>query len=174
MLRIASSQSILIDLTQHPFGSRPQRQKAYGFFHRRFTNIKAVDCVSDLRIRWYSFSRVATDLERFAPLLAGKEALLDAHRDRFAGYMQLCIDNYVRAFGKLQDSGALWLSKKVAPAPFVTKIIDSHPNGKPRTVEPIPAEDAGIHYKKEVEQEANYRRWSVAFPDAKASDFSIT
>jgi hypothetical protein len=167
----AASQSILIDLTQHPFGIRPRRQQAYGFFHRRFIDLKTDDCVSELGIRWYSFSRAASDKERFTSLLAGKAALLDAHRDPLAGYMQLCIDEYVRKSGKFQDGSSVWLSNKVDPAPLATKVIDFYPNGKPQTVEAIPAEDAGIHYDRESEQEANRRRWSVAFPDALASKF---
>lgn len=163
---LATSQSIIIDLTEHPFGFRPRWQQAYGIFHRQFIDFKADDCVLELGIRWYSFSRAASDIEQFTDLLTGKEALLDAHRDPLAGYIQLSIDDYVRNFGKLQDNSAIWLSKQVDPAPFVTKAIDFYPNGKPRTVQPIPAEDAGIRYDKEIEQEANHRRWSVAFPDA--------
>jgi hypothetical protein len=162
---LARSQSKIIDLTLHRFGFRPRWQQAYGFFPLRCIDIKADNCVSELGIRWYSFSRAASDIERFTDLLTGKEALLDARRDRLAGYMQLTIDDYVRNFGKLQDNSAIWLSKKVEPAPLVGKVIDFYPNGKPRTVEPISAEEAGIRYDKEIEKEANRRRWSVAFPD---------
>jgi FRG domain len=162
---LARSQSIIIDLTVKPLGLRPLRQQAYGFFPQRFIDIKADDCVSELGIRWYSFSRAASDIERFTDLLTGKEALLDARRDRFAGYMQLAIDDYVRNFGKLQDNSAIWLSKKVEPAPLVGKANDFYPNGKPWTGQLISAKDAGIRYDKDIEQEANRRRWSVAFPD---------
>jgi hypothetical protein len=171
-VREVSKQSMLIDLREHPFGLRPRRQSAVGFFHRRFIDLKSNDCTLALRSHWYSFSRSELDIDRFADRLHGENALLDAHRDPIAGYMQLCIDDYVRAIGKIQDASAIWLSDRIAPAPLMGRLTDRYPNESPRILDVVPAEAAGIPYDEKKERNANRRRWSASFPDYRPSSFS--
>jgi hypothetical protein len=72
-------------------------------------------------------------------------------------------------FEKLDDLAARWLADRVAPAPFVTRVIDywEHLPNQPKTVELVSLAEAGLPYDEQSERENNYKKWSVAFPESR-------
>ncbi|XZF14582.1 FRG domain-containing protein [Chitinophagaceae bacterium MMS25-I14] len=155
------TQSKIIDLTDHPSAERPRRQFAYGFFHDKFIDLKQADCVSTLKLKWFSFKLTEQDIKKFKV----KEEILNAQTDKVAGMIQIIVDD----FEKQEDEIAKWLSEKVVPAPFVAKIIDywEHKPQQPKTVELISIQEAGMAYNADVERENNYKKWSNLHPEVR-------
>ena len=153
------SDTSIIDLRNHRFAQRPQWQHAFGFSHNIFSDLKKNDCIERLALKWFSFTLTADDITKFKT----KDEILDAHRDMFAGQIQIIVDN----FEKQEDSIARWLADNIVPAPFVTKVIDywDSERRQPKTVELVSMEEAGMLYNEVVERENNYKKWSEMFPE---------
>jgi hypothetical protein len=153
------NQSKIIDLTEHPSAERPRRQFAYAFFHDKFIDLKATDCIDTLKLKWFSFTLSESDIKQFKI----KEQIIEAQTDKVAGAIQIIVDD----FEKQEDEIAKWLSEKVVPAPFVAKIIDywEHNPQQPKTVELISMQEAGMTYNVDLERENNYKKWSILHPE---------
>jgi len=52
---LLSGNGTVIDLCDHPTALRAIRQEAYGVFHRRHSDLKDPQAVSDMGITWYTF-----------------------------------------------------------------------------------------------------------------------
>jgi hypothetical protein len=150
----------LIDLRNHDRATRPRRQEAFVLFHRKHEDLKTVSCVSELQSLWFGFTLTETDKSKYQR----RTDLVDASRDAVAGALQLIIDSMVIDHGKLPDELAYWLSRRIAPAPFVAKPVRfGDANGKPLLVELVSALDAGLPFSESREREKSYRFWSSQF-----------
>jgi hypothetical protein len=151
----------LIDLRNNPYASRPDRQSAFALFINDAIDYKADSTIKRLGIRWFRFNHAATDevLHNDRKVMG----LLDCHTDPAAGVLQLQVDGYVEKHGKLPDKIALWLSKRIAPAPFICKVLTINAHGHPDEVELVSVESIGLPYNEDVEYERNYRYWSDKF-----------
>lgn len=148
---------VIIDLTQLRVAKRPRLQVAYGFWHKEHFDLKSDAAIADLHLKWFSFTLTENDKAKY-----GKNCqLLDAYTDHVAGILQLLMDN----LDKVCDPAARWLSDRIVPAPFVTKLIDEYSAGQPRTVELIALCKSSIDYDEEKERENNYRKWSLKYPE---------
>lgn len=159
----ASRRAIVIDLTRHPAAERPRRQSAFALYHQEFSDLKHPLCVSELQLRWFSFTLRDADVERFHV----RHDILDAYTDKVAGLLQFIIDN----MPKMEDGAAKWLSDRVVPAPFVTKALDWYSPGQPRTVTLIPLCDSSSQYDEARERRRNHETWSLAFTENRAFKF---
>lgn len=162
-LDVASQNSIVIDLRNHPRAVRPRRQSAFAFWNRKYIDIKSPGCIEQLQLKWFSFELQSEDSLKYHKAIGG---LLDAHTDPVAGAIQLLLDN----MPKMDDRAAKWLSESVVPAPFVAKTIDWHSPGQPKTIEPIPRSETSIEYDEKKERGNNYKRWSDKFPEMDGSE----
>jgi hypothetical protein len=153
------SDTNIIDLRNHRFAQRPKWQHAFGFSHNIFSDLKKSDCIERLALKWFSFALTQTDIAKFKV----KDEILDAHRDMFAGQIQIIVDN----FEKQEDSMARWLADNIVPASFVTKVNDywDSEHRQPKTGELVSMEEAGMLYNEVVERENNYKKWSEMFPE---------
>lgn len=152
-LDVVSQKCIPIDLRDHPGAERPRRQSALALFNTHFNDLKSVDCIHALRAEWFSFELLPSDIKRFrAP-----DALLDAHTDKVAGVLQLIIDS----LPKMPDLAAKWLSERIAPAPFTTKVIDWYAPGEPMTIELVPVSETSFSYDEREQKHKNYNKWST-------------
>src|SRR5450432_1880247 len=118
----------MIDLSDHPQGDRPVRQRAWGVFHKDHPDLKAESCRPDVKLYWFSFRHHDVDLEEFEQLLLGPHSILDFNHDRVAGYLQLNIDGYVRSNGRLSPEAARWVSAHVVPG-RISGVVDLRPDG---------------------------------------------
>ena len=157
-LDVVSQNSIVIDLRNHPGAIRPLRQSAWALWNKQHIDIKSQDCIEQLQLKWFSFELQNKDILKYHKT---NDDLLDARTDPVAGMIQFLIDN----MPKMDDCAAKWLSKSVVPAPVVTKVIDWHSPGQPKTVEPIPRSETSIKYDEKKERENNYKRWSDKFSE---------
>jgi hypothetical protein len=78
---VISKNSVTIDLREHPGAERPRRQSAFGFFNRKYVDIKDQKCIQELQLHWFSFTLQQTDKS----LYHSDGHLLDAHTDKVAG-----------------------------------------------------------------------------------------
>lgn len=157
--------SVIVDLRNHHLAARPRRQQAFALFHREHLDLKDSRCVEDLQAVWFGFTLTGTDKESFQ----SENSVLDAHSDPIAGALQLVVDSMVQEHGKLPDEIALWLSRKLAAAPFVAKPVKSSAVGRPEEVELVSATSAGMPFNENVERERNYRYWSSKYAVADRS-----
>ena len=160
-MKKAVSRCVVADLgAMVQIARRPRVQSAYGFFHKSHRNLKDPACVSDVGLRWYEILVHPQE----ATCHAATPNLLDAHKDQVAGVLQLILDDLAKNDGKWPDPVALYLSRTVAAAPFVTRATQWRGN-RPEIVELVSASDAG-HSFNEAEVRAESRRlWSRAYPD---------
>lgn len=151
--------SVLIDLRNHPKADRPRRQHAFGIFHNNYTDLKDERCIAELKSIWFGFTLTDSDKDIFQ----SKSWILEAHTDPVAGALQIVIDSMVEKHDKLPDEIAYWLSRRIAAAPFVAKVIKSTPEDKPIEVELVSTVSAEIPFDEEAEKERNYRYWSSKY-----------
>jgi FRG domain-containing protein len=163
--RLAQSAQ-LIDLRNHASADRPRRQHAFAIFHRKYIDLKTSECVEELASDWFSFTLTEQD----KGTLGNQTALLDAHTDPVAGALQLVIDSMVQEHGKLPDEIALWLSKKIAPAPFAAKVLKWKSPRQPEEAQLVSLAEAGILFDEEGERGRSYRYWSSKFSVRARSD----
>lgn len=154
----------IIDLRNHHYALRPRWQQALAFSHNYFLDLKSTTCIKRLKLKWFSFILNETDINQYKV----KDEILDAHKDKFAGQIQLIVDS----FEKQEDKIAKWLSENITPAPFVAKTIDYYDIEckQPKTIELRSMEDAGMLYDKALERENNYKKWSKLFPEIKPNN----
>ncbi|WP_429322579.1 FRG domain-containing protein [Paraburkholderia sp. GAS448] len=145
----------LIDLSQHPKANRPRRQRALAFQSQKCPNLKEVNCVRDLGIRWYRFAHSPDETKKWTKYAKEKE-LLDAHTDEVAGVLQLLLHSYE----KTNDCAADWLANHVVAAPFVTKIVEVAVDGG-LVIELVAP---GPDFDLAIERVNNRRIWSNAYP----------
>jgi hypothetical protein len=145
----------LIDLSRHPFADRPARQKAFAWTGERHRDLKDPDTVRALRLKWYTFEFTENDAVEFGP----DPVLLDAHSDRAAGAIELAMNG----MGKIHDAAARWIADRLQPAPFVL-IRAPGPDEAGINCVWVSADEAGEPYAERERRQANYERWSDAFP----------
>ncbi len=161
-LDVASQNSKVIDLRNHPKAVRPRRQSAMAFWSKQHIDIKSQDCIKELGLEWFSFELQDKDILKYHK---GHHGLLDVHTDELAGVIKLLLDD----MPKMDDRVAKWLSDRVVSAPLVGKVIDYWPDsGKPKTVELIPRSQTSIEYDEKKERHDNYKRWSDKYPETEA------
>lgn len=151
--------STLIDLRNHEKAYRPRLQQAFAIYHRKYTDLKSDECVAQLESNWFGFTMTEEDKAVFG----ADTKILDAHTDSVAGALQLVIDSMISEHGKLPDELALWLSERIAVAPFVTRPVEECGTGRPTMVELISADEAGFVFDEEEERKLSYQLWSSQF-----------
>ncbi len=138
---------------------RPSVQSAYGVFHRSHRDLKDSLCISEIGLRWYEIVVHPQEALRHAEM----PNLLDAHKDKAAGALQLILDDLAKNDGKWPDPLALFLSQTNAAAPFVTRVTRSRGN-RPEIMDLVSASDAGHAFNETEVRNDNRRLWSRAYP----------
>jgi hypothetical protein len=146
------NKSVVIDLTQHPYALRPQLQSAYTFFHRRYLDIKANECVADLSLHWFYYKTSLEEKKKFFDRLKYLPSSLD---DVTAGFIYMQLSNLAY---KISDAAADFLVNK-CPIPVVPIVIEST-TGIAKTFK-----QANIKFDEDVERYNLYRILSNMFPD---------
>ncbi len=114
----AKDNSILIDLSLHPFASRARLQKAYGVYSKVGSNFKSDLIINDLGLVWYEFQR--NDLSRQIQ----EKDYYKTSNDKFSGFIALAIDDCIYENGQITDSSAKLLSNRITRTPIFSVTND--------------------------------------------------
>lgn len=160
-MRRAIGRCILADLASMiKVARRPAVQHAYGLCHRSHTDLKDSDCIADVGVRWHEILVYPEEAGRHA----ATPDLLDAHKDRAAGVLQLILDDLAKGHQKWPDELAEFLSSTVAAAPFVTRVIRWE-GSNPAEVELASAEEMRHPFNEVATRKESRQLWSRAFPN---------
>lgn len=159
-MRRAVDRCVVADLgAMVQIARRPSVQSAYGVFHRNHRDLKDPVCISEVGLRWYEIMVHPQE----ALCHAAMPNLLDAHKDQAAGALQLILDDLAKNDGKWPDPLALFLSRTIAAAPFVTRANRWRRN-RPEIVDLVSASDAGHAFNEAEVRDDSWRLWSRAYP----------
>jgi hypothetical protein len=152
--RVIHDSSIIINLSDHHLALRPRIQKAYTFFHKSHLDIKAKDCIDDLRLHWLHFKSSKSEKKEYFNLL---KYLPDNKDDVTAGFVYMVLTNLDF---KVSDFAANYLVN-TCEVPAVPLVMDAN-TGKAKTFN-----EANIDYDEEVARYNLYRILSNQFPDTR-------
>lgn len=158
---LLSRNGTVIDLCDHPMALRARRQEAYGVFHRRRSDLKDPQAVSDMGITWYTF--LSDPLE--ASRICRGRPLLSVSDDYTAGLLRLWLDGSVAKHQKVTNPVAKYLAHRIAHCPLVSEPISWHHPGLPKEVELVSPDQAHIAINEKLEIDTSIKLWSRNHPD---------
>jgi hypothetical protein len=156
------------DLSEHPWGERPQRQMAFGvLLPRQSVDLKLSWVREQLGVCWYEFPIADDDRTR---LLPEYRRIVDVNDDPSAGFLRHRITEYVETAGKLSSTLTEWLLEKMGDGAHRIPMVPCcyrvmRFDWPDVVVRHQPAALLGVNdYSNEVEWSRRYL--SAAYPDS--------
>jgi hypothetical protein len=160
-LAVVPNAPCVLELSDHPWAERAQRQAAYGIVMdtRELKDLKANAVRVRLNVKWYEF-QISADEKLYSDERVRE--LLREPNDPSAGFVRYYITRYVEAFGKLSQQLTEWLLRNVVIAPYCC-LVKAHEEKE--AVVYFRGSDALPMFDKAVETEWSRRYWSAAHDD---------
>lgn len=159
-LNIAKSGGLVIDLHDHKWAERAQRQAAFAFVPAvNFLDLKSPAARAQLQLQWFEFP--ITEADR-AHLANQQQKLVNISDDPSAGFLRFHLTEYVEASGKFSPELTEWLLERI---PIVPRCYRLNQFDKTDVVVNCRGADALPHFDPAIETAYSRRYWSPASPD---------
>jgi FRG domain-containing protein len=150
-----------VDLADHPWAERPQKQDGYGVLMPLDSHdLKSNEARDSLGARWYEFPVSGRDRELILPEYVRLTGIND---DASAGFLRCHVTDYVEAFGKLSSPLTSWLIERIPMVPRCYKVMSFDCSEVVVRHQPATLLGDNDNFR---EAEWSRRYWSTEYPES--------